>query len=572
MNSLRLYKWLSKFQFVNYRAKIMILAFIGTHIPLIALVGYFAFQSAHDLETFVTIFGIALVATLVGTAVTLYVLNELLQPVVATSSALRTYRETRLQTPLPTNYQDEVGRLMADAVFTMAYLETVRDALEHVDAATSLPNHKRLCHALDMHIAKGEAFVVCVLHFANFARIVGALSMQDALVALKTIADRLDGALHVNALLARVGRADLAICFPSSESAPQIGRTLAVLVDLCCADEIIVGGLTIQPELYCGVSMYPADGHSAAVLLDHAIAAAAMAGPTLAVAFHSAEERAAAVTQIKMEEELRRALDQNEFCLHYQPVIDLAAGRVVGAEALIRWQHPELGLLPPGRFIPTAEATGLIDPIGLWVLQEACAQIRRWNAQGLTGLKVAINLSARQFLDPDLSRYVSEALGQSGIERGQLEIELTETAAMADYAHSGRTFAQLRDLGVSIAIDDFGTGYASMSYLRKLPFDQLKIDREFVSDVHQRPDSQAICRAMVALSTGLGLDVLAEGAEAEDEVRFLHDLGCQLFQGYFFSKPLPVAEFVAAINGAPLQSLIARFTQDGGRLRLAGSA
>uniref|UniRef100_UPI0015754D49 EAL domain-containing protein n=1 Tax=Sphingomonas bacterium TaxID=1895847 RepID=UPI0015754D49 len=186
------------------------------------------------------------------------------------------------------------------------------------------------------------------------------------------------------------------------------------------------------------------------------------------------------------------------------PIVDLSLGRVTGAEALIRWQHPERGMVPPLQFIGVAEQSGLIDPIGLWVMRQACRQVKDWADAGLPGMKIAVNLSARQFLDPGLIDSIREALGNAGIAANQLEIELTETAAMADAAHTSAVFGKLRDLGVRIAIDDFGTGYASMSYLRKLPFDKLKIDREFVSNVQSTRDSQAICGALVTLANGLG--------------------------------------------------------------------
>jgi EAL domain-containing protein (putative c-di-GMP-specific phosphodiesterase class I) len=229
--------------------------------------------------------------------------------------------------------------------------------------------------------------------------------------------------------------------------------------------------------------------------------------------------------------------------------MDLNRGRAFGVEALIRWRHPEHGLLPPARFIRMAESMGLTEPLGLWVMRQACRQIHQWNALGLADIKVAINLSARQFLDPDLTRFVHESLTAAGASPSQLEIELTETVATVDEDHTRSTFGALHDLGVTIAIDDFGSGYASMSQLRRLPFDKLKIDREFVTKVQERRDSQAICDAIITLGKGLGLRVLAEGAETEPEIRFLNDLGCNLFQGYYFARPMPPEDLIPSLSG-----------------------
>jgi EAL domain-containing protein (putative c-di-GMP-specific phosphodiesterase class I) len=296
------------------------------------------------------------------------------------------------------------------------------------------------------------------------------------------------------------------------------------------------------------MAAFPEDGSDAATLLDRALAAAAQAGDASPVMLHSAQARQSALHRFGIEQDLRRALDRDEFTLHFQPVVDVRSRTAVGAEALIRWRHPERGLIAPGEFIGAAETSGLIEPIGLWVLRNACAQVRAWNRTGHDSLRMAINLSARQFLDPDLMAHVVEAINDHGISPAQLEIELTETAAMVDHDHTRRLFTSLRDIGVSIAIDDFGTGFASMSYLRTLPFDKLKIDREFVTNVHKIPQNQAICGALIELSKGLGLKVLAEGTESEEEVRYLVEHGCSLFQGFYFSRPVPGKEFTGLLE------------------------
>ena len=317
---------------------------------------------------------------------------------------------------------------------------------------------------------------------------------------------------------------------------------------LQCGAQIRLDRMNVQPSLSGGISVFPRDGATAAELIDCAAAATSMSDNMSQVAFYSPKARAEALDRFLIEEELRIALREGHLALHYQPVVDLAQGRAVGAEALMRWNHPERGMIPPGRFIPVAESSGLIVPMGLWVLDAACAQIAQWNATGLPGLKVAVNLSARQFHDSRLIEQVRDALGKHAVAPDQLEIELTESAAMDDFGHSRTIFGKLRDLGVGIAIDDFGTGFASLSYLRRLPFDKLKVDREFVSNVHLLPENQAICTALITLATGLGLRVLAEGTEEEEEVGFLFERGCALFQGYYLGRPAPAQDFVSAIT------------------------
>lgn len=539
---------------LNYRAKIMTMAFLGTHIPLIALASYFAFQSAPDMATFFTTVGIVLLATLGGTALTLFVLNELLRPVLKTSRALRSYREQRVLDPLPTTFNDEVGTLMADAEATLRHLEHVRDTLEHLDEATGLMNRRRLVELIDARIAAGSEFTVGVLRVANVARLKEAVDATRIETVMVTVAARLATAVPPDVTLARIGQVEFALLL-NLRTDETIYALFAGLAEHC-RQEVKFADLTVRPAVCVGVSCYPLDAGTAAELIDHAISAAAGADASQPVAHHAPAKREAAKQRLRMEDELRRAIANDELKLFYQPVIDLAKGRVTGAEALIRWQHPERGMIPPMSFIPVAEASGLIDPIGLWTIRAACEQIAAWNREGRTDLRVAVNLSARQFLDPQLRSHVAEAVTDAAIAPNQLEIELTETAAMTDHDTTRRIFSTLRDLGVTIAIDDFGTGYASMSYLRRLPFDKLKIDREFVTDIHKRRDGQAICAAMITLGHGLGLAVLAEGTETEDEVRFLRDLGCGMFQGYYFARPMPASAYGDTVDALACHALM----------------
>lgn len=549
---LTFYAWMSRFGVLNYRMKIMAWAFIGTHVPLIVLAVFLASRTSPDWSAFVTTVGVTLVATLAGTAVTLLVLNELLKPVTLTSTALRTYRETRDIVDLPRGFSDEVGRLMADAGATMEHLERALDALEHVDETTGLPNRKRFLQVLDAHGARGEPFAVAIVRFENYDRIAETVDLRTAEAAVREIAERLAASPETVGGLARVGTAEFAyIRRPASgDSETTAPEALRRLVDEASGN-LAVGDVDVRPALQGGLAAYPDDADIAESLLDNAITAAAQSGQVVTLYSPAARERA--LERFRMEQDLRRALDENEFELHFQPVVDIGSRRVAGAEALVRWRHPSHGLIAPGVFIPVAESSGLIDPMGRWIMRQACATLAGWSERGRDDLTMAINISMRQFSDPDLSRHLAEAMQAASIDPSRLEIELTETAAMADHEHTARVFAMLRDLGVSIAIDDFGTGYASMSYLRKLPFDKLKIDREFVDGVDRNAASQAICSAMIELSRGLGLKVLAEGAETEEEVRFLAQRGCDLFQGFYFARPQPESQFEAAVDAMRLR-------------------
>ncbi|MGV3650329.1 MAG: putative bifunctional diguanylate cyclase/phosphodiesterase, partial [Devosia sp.] len=536
MTDLKFYAAISRFGRLNYRAKIMIMAFLGTHVPLLALIGFFVFNVSSDMGLVWTTLAVALVATLVGTGVTLFVLNQLLAPVLATSRALRLYGETRKKTELPQNFTDEAGTLMADAGRTMERLEQSLVALETTELVTGLPNRRKFTSELTDALRRSPqgALAVVTLRLRDHGRLMASYDQRRLDAMMRLLADRLAGACEPDAFMARTHADAFSLILPAADVDDVSARAARLSAALCA--ETPFEGIVLCPDIATGVALYPDDALDATALLDHAAAAATLSRSEAIVAFHAPAIREEARRRFELEQELRRAVAENQFELAYQPVVDLRAGRATASEALIRWRHPDKGLIAPGLFIPTAERSGLIDDIGRWVIREACAQAGRWQEGEAGALKVAINLSARQFLDRDLTGLLDEAVADSGISPERIEIELTESAAMVDYEHTRNTFTRLRNAGFSIAIDDFGTGYASMSYLRRLPFNKLKIDREFVSHVDTAADAQAICGAMITLAQGLGLEVLAEGAERPEEVRWLSERGCALFQGYYFAR------------------------------------
>ncbi|HLN93014.1 MAG TPA: EAL domain-containing protein, partial [Thermoanaerobaculia bacterium] len=257
---------------------------------------------------------------------------------------------------------------------------------------------------------------------------------------------------------------------------------------------------------------------------------------------------ARAVERLSLENRLRQALQNEQFVLYYQPLIDLRSERILGAEALLRWLHPELGLLPPGDFIPMAEMLGLMTPIGQWVLNASCEQAREWRDTGYPDFRVAVNVSSRQFQQPDFVAGVTQALEESRIFPGSLDLEITESSAMLDLEGSIEKLHELKRLNVRISLDDFGTGFASLNHLRRFPLDRIKLDHSFVQELPGNPDHCAIARAVVTMSHALRLYIAAEGVETAKQLAFLRDEGCDEAQGYFFSRPLPAPEFRALLE------------------------
>ncbi|MFN4063001.1 MAG: putative bifunctional diguanylate cyclase/phosphodiesterase, partial [Parazoarcus communis] len=253
--------------------------------------------------------------------------------------------------------------------------------------------------------------------------------------------------------------------------------------------------------------------------------------------------------RLALESELRRALERNEFIVYYQPQLDVHSGEITGMEALLRWNHPEHGLVPPDRFIPIAEDSGLILPIGAWVLRAACAQARTWRDSGLLDVQMAVNLSARQFDQQDLPELVASVIDGTGLPPDRLELELTESLVMRDPERSSETLSRCKALGLKIAVDDFGTGYSSLAYLRRFPIDRLKIDRSFIKDVVDEPDDAAIAQTIIAMAHSLRLTVVAEGVEDEAQLRLLQRWDCDIYQGFLSSRPQPADAITSLLLG-----------------------
>ena len=440
-----------------------------------------------------------------------------------------------------------------------AQLEKANAQLEHAathDALTGLPNRVLLADRLAQATAQSErysrGFAVMVVDLDRFKSINDSLGHIAGDDLLKEMARRLSQQLRKADTLARLG-GDEVVLVLNEISGPRDAETVASKVLAGMAQPVTLSGLEVQISASVGISVFPEDGVDAETLLQHADAAMyhAKKNGRNAFQFFAPVMNAFARERLEIESGLRRALVQGEFELHYQPKVEVSSGRIDSAEALIRWHHPKRGLTAPSGFIPIAEETGLIVPIGEWVLFEACRQARAWQTSGMQPLRIAVNLSAQQFKQKSLVRTVREALAAAGLDPGYLEIELTESAVMHDAESSIQVLRQLSDLGVRISVDDFGTGYSSLSYLRRLPLDKLKIDRSFIREVAASRDDAEIVRAIVSLAHSLHLKVIAEGVETAEQLTFLRGLGCDQYQGFHCSPPVPADEFEQFMRAAP---------------------
>ncbi len=437
-------------------------------------------------------------------------------------------------------------------------LQHANEKLQHAathDGLTGLPNRSLLADRLQQALAQAQRqqsqFAVALVDLDRFKSINDSLGHLAGDEMLCQVAHRLQMHLRRSDTLARMGGDEFVLILQDVDQRSDAERVLAK-VQQEIVRPMTVGGVEVQMSASIGVALCPADGREASVLLKHADAAmyhAKHAGRNT-VQFFSAGMASFAREQFELESGLRKALDDGEFVLHYQPKVDVQSGRIDGAEALIRWQHPTRGLVPPAAFIPIAEENGMIVRIGAWVLREACRQLRRWHDAGFTRLRMSVNVSAEQFQQASLIPSVEAALREAGVKPELLELELTESSVMRDVERSSRILDQLVRLGVRVSVDDFGTGYSSLSYLRRLPLHRLKIDRSFIRDVETSRDDAEIVRAIVSMAHSLRLDVTAEGVETSGQLEFVRELGCAQYQGFLCSAPLPAEEFLQAVRSS----------------------
>ena len=435
-----------------------------------------------------------------------------------------------------------------------------QDRLANEDLLTGLPNQRVFTEQLQAMLAgaqQGHAGLAMLqIGLDRFKQINDSLGHSAGDRLLEAIAGRLRSCVRRSdaLLLSRLEGDEFGLLMPGIESpdaADQMARRILAAMSRPFQHE--GQELFVTPSI--GISVFPDDGLTEQTLRRNAAAAMrhAKGSGRNTFEFYSAELNSASVERLSLETNLRRAIERDELLLHYQPKIHLISGRVVGAEALLRWVRPGLGVVPPAQFIPVAEETGFIVEIGEWVIEQACAQMARWRQAGLGALKVSINVTRHDMVAGGLVHAIGGAMARHRIEPGQLVVELTESMLMDRVENTRKQLDELRALGAEVAIDDFGTGYSSMNYLKRFPVDELKIDKSFIDGTPHSPTDNAIVKAMIVLGHSLGMRVVAEGVETASQRDMLTDLGCHSFQGYLCSKPLPAAAFSARlleINGA----------------------
>jgi diguanylate cyclase len=421
------------------------------------------------------------------------------------------------------------------------------------DVLTGLPNRVILYDRLEQAIAHAtreqHEFAVLLLDLDRFKVINDSLGHRAGDELLKEVAQRLKGVTRSMDTLVRLGGDEFVIVVASIQTRDQVSAIATRAIEVL-KPPIRLEGVDVRTSASIGIAYYPSDGVTVEMLLAHADAAMYSAKESAHGTYQCFATSTSTSTRdrIKFESELHAALAAGQFELYYQPKVDTASGRVHSAEALIRWRHPERGLVLPGDFILIAEECGLLDSIGEWVLGEACRQAKLWQRNPDRPMRVAVNLSPSQFRLGSLLEMVRNALKAAELEPRFLEVELTETAVMSNAEESIYILESLSRLGVLVSVDDFGTGYSSMSYLRRFPIDKLKIDRTFVKEMTSRSEDASIVRAMVSLAHSLNLKVVAEGVETADQLALLQQMGCDQYQGFHFSAALPAKEFERLIS------------------------
>ena len=433
--------------------------------------------------------------------------------------------------------------------------------LSHHDQLTGLANRTmfqiRLTRALARASRNRQIVGVMFMDLDRFKSISETFGHTVGDLFLKAVAKRLEGCMRDTDTVGRWGGDEFTFILEGISDIQYVTAAAERVVQTMDAP-FNLEGHEVFATTSIGITVYPHDGDDMDTLTKNADAAMYRAKDRGRnnYQFYAPEMNAKALERLSLESSLRRALERDEFLIYYQPRVDINTGLVVGMEGLLRWNNAELGMVSPDQFIPLAEETGLIAPIGDWVLRSACSQTREWQREGLTSLKVSVNLSARQFRQKDLTDTVSQVLRDTGLDPDCLELELTEGVLMDDTKASSSTLSDLKALGLGISIDDFGTGYSSLSYLKLFSLDTLKIDQSFVRDITTDPDSAAIANSVIALARSLRLRVVAEGVETEEQLSFLDNQDCDEIQGYLFSPPLAANDFRKLVqSGKGLESV-----------------
>jgi len=442
-------------------------------------------------------------------------------------------------------------RLYKEQLETLLQQRTAEvDWLAYYDTITQLPNRTlfedRLTQAVAIAKAGGQSLGVLFISLDQFKKVNDSLGHGPGDVLLREFAERLKSCISKSDTVARFGNDEFALLRTQIDGTNDVIETIGSLSQVL-KFAFDLPGHELFATASVGISLFPMDGDDSQTLLKNAGAALYKAKKSGGAnyQFFTSDMHELATKRLALESHLRRAIQNGELLVHYQPRVSVDSLAITGVEALVRWQHPTLGLIAPSEFIPLAEDTGLIVPIGEWVLRTASLQGRRWRDQGFAPIQIAVNISARQFHDQDLAQTVIMILEETGLSPKNLELELTESSIMQDAEFAAGMLNRLKNMGINISIDDFGTGFSSLASLKRLPIDVLKIDQSFVREATSDPDDAALVMAIITLAHNLRLKVIAEGVETEDQLRFLQLLRCDEIQGELFSKPLAAEKFVS---------------------------
>jgi diguanylate cyclase (GGDEF)-like protein len=425
--------------------------------------------------------------------------------------------------------------------------------LAYYDSLTALPNRSLFSKLLNQCITEssryGKQLAVLFVDLDRFKNINDTLGHAAGDLLLQEVGRRLKSCLRESDVVARMGGDEFVVLLPNIDSAADVA-TVAHKILTATSKSFATQGQKFHVTASIGICIYPGCGDDERSLMQNADIAMYQAKEEGKnnFQFYSEAMNPHSFERLALESSLRRALEQGEFELHYQPKIDLRSNRIVGMEALLRWNHPELGMVAPAKFIPIAEETGLIVSIGKWVLRTACAQNVAWQKKGLPHLSMAVNLSAREFLDEHLLSGISSILNETGMSPALLELEITESMLMHDIDKATRILQDLRDMGVRLAVDDFGTGYSSLSNLKRFPINTIKVDRSFIRDLPTDSENRGITEAIIAMSRALRLTVVAEGVETKEQADYLREHACDECQGFYFSKGVSANEFAKLLE------------------------
>ncbi len=427
--------------------------------------------------------------------------------------------------------------------------------LAYYDALTRLPNRMLLAQqaelALEVATRHGSGLAILFIDLDRFREVNDALGHTEGDALLIRVAERFQQYTRATDTVCRLGSDKFALLLPGADQRSALHVAEKIL--MAFRQPFLLGGHQLRVTVSIGIALHPHDGQTVAELLKNADAALYQAKQDgrNTLAFYSLEMNVATFDRLMMESELRNAIAVGQLRAHYQAKIDLRNGQMVGAEALVRWRHPLRGLVPPGQFIPLAEASDLIVELGDWMLEEVCQQLATWRDAGLPLLTIAVNLAARHFRTPGLAARIQTLLLAYDLPASALELELTESTLLETRSQVTETLLALEQLGIGLAIDDFGTGYSSLSYLKRLPITALKIDQSFIRDLSSDPDDRILAATIINLGHSLQLKVVAEGVETDEQRRILLEQGCDMAQGYFFGRPLPAEQFAARIVSKP---------------------